>query len=391
MLEAQNAKLEAQLRDAASAAPASRRHDPASWLPAAPPRVQLAAHAGSVNCVALHPVFTTLASGGDDCAVRVWDWELGELERTLKAHTQAVRDVDFGGPRGGVLLASCGADLAVKLWDPADSYSNIKTLMGHEHAVTSVRFLPGGGGEGKTLLVSASADRTLRIWDAATGACVKTLQGHGDWVRCVCPSDDGRFVLSASSDRTARVWDLQSPDQGAAVMTLVGHENAINTCAFAPASAYQHLSSLAAGPSTADSPSSAAAAAAFVATGARDKTIKLWDAERAACIATLTGHDSWVSALAFHPGGRYLLSAGADKTLRFWDLTRKGHCVGILRGVHDGFITCLRWAPTTGKNRDKVDSPGSVARKGNRGDSMAHFRCVVATGGMDKKVKVFMN
>eukprot|EP00235_Prasinoderma_singulare_P010348 CAMPEP_0119163156 /NCGR_PEP_ID=MMETSP1315-20130426/3150_1 /TAXON_ID=676789 /ORGANISM="Prasinoderma singularis, Strain RCC927" /LENGTH=39 /DNA_ID= /DNA_START= /DNA_END= /DNA_ORIENTATION= len=37
-------------------------------------------------------------------------------------------------------------------------------------------------------------DRTVRLWDAETGACVKTLQGHGSDVNSVCFSPDGRQV-----------------------------------------------------------------------------------------------------------------------------------------------------------------------------------------------------
>ncbi|KAM3446183.1 hypothetical protein MY3296_009908 [Beauveria thailandica] len=104
-----------------------------------------------VNCVAFHPVFSSLASGSDDCTIKIWDWELGELERTIKAHTQAVRDLDFGGPKGAVFLASCSSDLVIKIWDPSDNYNNIRTLSGHEHTITSVRFLPYSG-SGKNLL-----------------------------------------------------------------------------------------------------------------------------------------------------------------------------------------------------------------------------------------------
>ncbi|KAM3425884.1 hypothetical protein NHJ13734_009841, partial [Beauveria thailandica] len=142
------AELESQLN---CAVPASKRQDAASWIPASQPRFHLESHTDSVNCVAFHPVFSSLASGSDDCTIKIWDWELGELERTIKAHTQAVRDLDFGGPKGAVFLASCSSDLVIKIWDPSDNYNNIRTLSGHEHAITSVRFLPCSG-SGKNLL-----------------------------------------------------------------------------------------------------------------------------------------------------------------------------------------------------------------------------------------------
>ncbi|KAJ7455313.1 hypothetical protein B0H11DRAFT_1874845 [Mycena galericulata] len=50
-------------------------------------------------------------------------------------------------------------------------------------------------------------------------------------------------------------------------------------------------------------------------TGARDKTIKLWDTASGQLLRNLPGHDNWVRALAFHPSGKFLLSASEDKTI----------------------------------------------------------------------------
>ncbi|KAK4149020.1 LIS-1 2 [Chaetomidium leptoderma] len=378
-LESQNKALQSELDNAASASLSKRNQDPASWLPRSPCRYALESHQAIINCLAFHPIFSSLASGSDDYTVKIWDWELGEIERTLKGHTKAVLDVDYGGPKGGTLLASCSSDSTIKLWDPADEYKNTRTLTGHDHSVSAVRFVPGSSGSG-TLLVSGSGDKTLRIWNATTGYCLRILQGHAGWVRDVCPSSDGRFLLSTGSDQTARLWDISAADPENKLV-MVGHENGIQCCAFAPPASYHHLAALAG----LKKPPPLASTAEFMATGARDKTIRLWDA-RGTCIKTLTGHDNWVSGLVFHPGGQYLLSVADDKTLRCWDLGQDGQCVKVLADAHGQFVTCLRWAP------------GIVKKAGQDGEDMAavetaasevQIRCLVATGSVDKVVRIF--
>jgi hypothetical protein len=195
-LEVRNAALQFECDSLTPAALSKRNQDPASWLPRAPSSHTLESHRNTINCVAFHPVFSSVASGSDDCTIKIWDWEMGELEQTVKGHTRAVLDLDYGGAKGSILLASCSSDLTVKLWDPSEDYKNIRTLPGHDHSVSAVRFIPSSS----NLLVSASRDHTLKVWDPSTGFCVKTLRGHAGWVRDVAPSHDGRFLLSTGDD-----------------------------------------------------------------------------------------------------------------------------------------------------------------------------------------------
>lgn len=220
-LETRNNTLKSELDNSTTSSLSRRSQDPANWIPKAPPRYVLESHRKPVTSIAFHPVFSSLASGSEDYTIKIWDWELGELERTIKGHTKAVLDVDFGGPRGATLLASCSSDLSIKLWDPSDDYKNTRTLPGHDHIISSVRFVPSPAGN---LLVSASKDNTLKMWDVTTGYCVKTMLGHTDWPRALCPSPDGRYVLSTGSDKSARLWDISSPEPECK-LTLFGHDN----------------------------------------------------------------------------------------------------------------------------------------------------------------------
>ncbi|CCC12398.1 hypothetical protein SMACR_05575 [Sordaria macrospora] len=407
-LESRNTLLQSEIDNATPSSLSRRTQDPTNWLPKAPPRYVLESHRLPVTCVAFHPVFTSLASGSEDYTIKIWDWELGELERTIKGHTKAVLDVDFGGPRGGTLLASCSSDLTIKLWDPSDEYKNIRTLPGHDHIVSSVRFIPSGAAGAPAsgnLLVSASKDNSLKIWDVTTGYCVKTILGHVDWPRAVCPSHDGRYLLSTGSDKSVRLWDLAGGRDAECRLVMFGHENYNLCCAFAPPTAYAYLAKLAG----LDRPPPLGASAEFMATGSRDKQIRLWDG-RGNCVKVLVGHDNWVRGLVFHPGGKYLLSVADDRTMRCWDLSQEGKCVQTLTGVYEGFVSCIRWAPPVVKDADAMAANTKSGGTGPLADTVVaarrraatvgsvnasvQIRCVVATGSVDGtegKVRIFAN
>ena len=61
----------------------------------------------------------------------------------------------------------------------------------------------------------------------------------------------------------------------------------------------------------------------ILASGCRDKTIKLWDVKEGKLIKTLEGHTSGVEALAYMKESDYLASSSMDKTIIIWDMKDK--------------------------------------------------------------------
>lgn len=75
----------------------------------------------------------------------------------------------------------------------------------------------------------------------------------------------------------------------------------------------------------------------WFASGAGDRTIKIWDLAAGSLRLTLTGHISTVRGLAISPRHPYLFSCGEDKMVKCWDLeTNKviRHYHGHLSGVY---------------------------------------------------------
>ncbi|KAK9236261.1 WD40-repeat-containing domain protein [Lipomyces kononenkoae] len=379
-LESHVASLQTEL----DTLPSSSRKvtDPVAWLPRTS-KYTLVGHRQAINTIAFHPVFSVLASGSDDTMIKIWDWELGELERTVKGHTKGVLDLDFGGRPGEELLASSSADLTIKLWDANDEYKNVRTLKGHDHTVSCVKFHPDG-----ERIVSASRDKTLRIWAVKTGYCLRSIVGHSDWIKEVVPTSDGELLLSVGADYMARITEVLTGDNR---LTIAAHDHVIECCAIAPASSYNYIATL----SESKRIPPASSSFEYFATGSRDRTIKIWDV-RGNLLLTLVGHDNWVRSVVFHPGGKFLISAGDDKTIRCWDLTQGGQCVRTIENAHDHFVSALKWAPSI--NVKEQNGPFGANRNGNgnglaAGNSSVSYwrnvRCVVASASVHMDVKIW--
>lgn len=290
------------------------KRDPAEWIPRIPAKYSLSGHRATINCVAFHPKFNIFVSGSEDTSIKVWDWEHGDFERTLKGHRDSVQGLAFDSE--GNRLASCSADITIKLWD-FNTYECVKTLHGHDHNISSVCWMPSGDH-----VLSASRDKTIKMWDANTGFCTITFQGHADWVRAAKPNSDASLIASCSNDQTVRIWNPASKE---CKFELRDHSHVVECIAWAPDKSHSSLKAASPGP--------------FLASGARDKTIILWDVSNGVSLFVLHGHDNWVRGLKFHPGGTKLLSVGDDKSLRVWDLPNKRLAKSL--DAHGHFVTSI--------------------------------------------------
>jgi WD40 repeat protein len=48
----------------------------------------------------------------------------------------------------------------------------------------------------------------VRLWNPDTGAAVRTLSGHTDWVYALALSGDGTLVASGSWNGEVKVWKV---------------------------------------------------------------------------------------------------------------------------------------------------------------------------------------
>ena len=84
-----------------------------------------------------------------------------------------------------------------------------------------------------------------------------------------------------------------------------------------------------------------------IASGSEDDTVKLWDARTGQVLMTLKGHKSIVLSVAFSPDGRRLASGSQDCTVKLWD-TEIGRKIMTLKG-HARFVSSVAFSPDGGR------------------------------------------
>ena len=81
-----------------------------------------------------------------------------------------------------------------------------------------------------------------------------------------------------------------------------------------------------------------------IVTAGADHTLKLWDVASGREVRTFRGHCAGVTAVAFSPDGRNIVSASNDHTLRLWDTT-SGQELRTLGGACDQWWRVVAFSP----------------------------------------------
>lgn len=145
-------------------------------------------------------------------ALQVWEDTVAKSYHLPEAF--AINSMAISADFGTLALGRVKGD--VILWD-LSANSLLRTISGHQSAITAVDFGPGDES-----LLTASLDGTVRIWDLADQRKLPLVfDDHNDWVMTACFSPDGQRVISGSKDNFIRFWPVYHKELADRICELV--------------------------------------------------------------------------------------------------------------------------------------------------------------------------
>jgi U3 small nucleolar RNA-associated protein 13 len=237
-------------------------------------------------------------------------------------------------------LVICSRSLSMRIYalSHPNGMSTIKstlqrTLKPHQSPVVTSTIDDTG-----YLLATGGADGTVKVWDVRGGYVTHTFHGHGGIVSALCLFQMNSTASSHSDSR---------PKQRGKRKSTIEEDDEMTDDSGSPI---------------------------FLASGAEDGKIRVWNLNKKKSIAVLQSHVSVVRSLDYSLTQNALLSAGRDRTVIVWDAEswKSRTMIPVLEVVESaGFVLeghlcysggengILRiWNTSTGREVTKAQNPG---------------------------------
>ena len=175
-------------------------------------------------------------------------------------------------------------------------------------------------------LISCSFDKNVLIWDLTNlKKLPKIGSGHTSLINDIAMAPNGNFYATASSDKTIRIWSATDD------YTTAGKHIASQVLRFN------------------DTPVKSidiSCDSLLIATGADDKTLKLWDTYKKRLVHDFNSgeHKGAVNCVRFHPDNSCLATACFDGKIRLFDVRSKQLVQSYKE--HERPATCVSFHPS---------------------------------------------
>lgn len=178
-------------------------------------------------------LFTAAGETGVGGEVRQWNVADGSVVKIITGHRDAIQTLAVTAD--GRTLATGGYDYSIHLWDLAatgDLKAPTRSIAASQGAIMGLAFRPDG-----RVLASVSYDRTTKIYDPATGNRLETFGQALKELNAIAFSPDGKTLLSGGNDNRIRSYAIGEEGkegQNQLLATVFAHEGAILRLAYSP-------------------------------------------------------------------------------------------------------------------------------------------------------------
>ncbi|MBI3411651.1 MAG: hypothetical protein HY040_25255 [Planctomycetes bacterium] len=258
-----------------------------------------------------------LGIGEQGNLIRVYDIALGREIQALAEHAGPIKALQFLPDNRTLLTAS--ADKNAKLLD----VGVLAAFEAHKDGVVAAQYHNNG-----TQLLTAGGDKTVKLWDLTKNAVVKTFGPLPDGIKSATFNRDFTQV-GVAAGKNIKVWNIAD---GKDVLNIV-HPADVHSLSFSvdktkiATGAVDKLARVfdaATGKELQSFPQDEAVASVIVMpantslVAAGGKTPRL---ETLALARVIVADAGPTTAVAVNPPGTHVLTAGADKTVKMWNIS----------------------------------------------------------------------
>lgn len=279
-------------------------------------------------CVQYSPDNRHLLVGSSEGQLSIWAAERSADPKPIMEFPKQPGNIVMArySPDGKSVFSCCELDFAIRQYDVATG-ALLRTLQGHDKHIYEFAISRQG------VLASVSLDTSIRLWDITTGKMIRLLSGSTGGVTAVAFTPDGRRLITADSTYNLRLWDVES---GKLLDNVPGHRSTVYSIAVSPNGATVasvggdeflrtwtlENDSLRQTAAKMETPWILSAAISgdggVIAAGVVEGDVLIWEAP-ALQPRSLYGHAGRVNAAQFAPFGRLLATGGYDYRVILWD------------------------------------------------------------------------
>ncbi len=160
---------------------------------------RFSAHKTAVTSATFADGGRMILTAGADGTIKIWDAESRALVRTLELDDGPATAL---AARGKLALTG-HSEGVVTLWEINTPSAPLQVLEDHKNPVQALAFSPANG-----MLASGGADKAVKLWNAAQISLMRTYDKMPDFVTALAFSDDGETFAAGTLNGRIRVMSI---------------------------------------------------------------------------------------------------------------------------------------------------------------------------------------